>query len=174
MGTTCTICTHARRSEVETCLQQRVPYRRIATRFGLSRSAVSRHAAHSAAIECLPLHPVSPMEVEKIEPVTLPASPKQALAELQRVAEEKFNQANRRGDEHAALAWFKAAHGVVQDRVKLQGQGITPEASTVSATRETLDRQIARSNLLRKFAAHLATTAGEKQKLVAAASIAGS
>ena len=43
MKTQCTVCLHARRSEVETALAGKTPLREIARQFGVSKDSVRRH-----------------------------------------------------------------------------------------------------------------------------------
>lgn len=45
MGRQCSICTHERRGEIEALLIEGVSYRAISGQFGVSKSAVERHAA---------------------------------------------------------------------------------------------------------------------------------
>jgi hypothetical protein len=40
---TCTVCSHAAREEIDSALIRRRPYRKIAERFGVTESALSRH-----------------------------------------------------------------------------------------------------------------------------------
>jgi hypothetical protein len=40
---TCTICSHAAREEIDSSLVRRAPYRKIAQRFSVSETALSRH-----------------------------------------------------------------------------------------------------------------------------------
>ena len=44
MPRTCTVCTHDEHHAINVDLLDRVPYRRIATRYGLSEAAVRRHS----------------------------------------------------------------------------------------------------------------------------------
>ena len=53
MNTQCTICRHPKREEIEDALVRRVPMRRIARRYGVSKSAVGRHIRNHVAEELL-------------------------------------------------------------------------------------------------------------------------
>ena len=53
MNTQCTICRHPKREEIEDELVRRVPIRRIARRYGVSKSAVGRHILSHVAEELL-------------------------------------------------------------------------------------------------------------------------
>ena len=53
MNTQCTICRHPKREEIEDALVRRVPMRRIARRYGVSKSAVGRHIRSHVAEELL-------------------------------------------------------------------------------------------------------------------------
>ena len=53
MNTQCTICRHPKREEIEDALLRRVPMRRIARRYGVSKSAVGRHILSHVAEELL-------------------------------------------------------------------------------------------------------------------------
>jgi DNA-binding transcriptional ArsR family regulator len=49
----CTICRHPKRKEIEDALVRRAPMRRIARRYGVSKSAVGRHIRSHVAEELL-------------------------------------------------------------------------------------------------------------------------
>ena len=53
MITQCTICRHPKREEIEDALVRRVPMRRIARRYSVSKSAVGRHFLSHFAEELL-------------------------------------------------------------------------------------------------------------------------
>jgi DNA-binding transcriptional ArsR family regulator len=53
VNTQCTICRHPKRKEIEDALVRRVPMRRIARRYGVSKSAVGRHILSHVAEELL-------------------------------------------------------------------------------------------------------------------------
>ncbi len=53
MNTQCTICRHPKREEIEDELVRRVPMRRIASRYGVSKSAVGRHIRSHVAEDLL-------------------------------------------------------------------------------------------------------------------------
>jgi DNA-binding transcriptional ArsR family regulator len=53
VNTQCTICRHPKRKEIEDALVRCVPMRRIARRYGVSKSAVGRHILSHVAEELL-------------------------------------------------------------------------------------------------------------------------
>jgi DNA-binding transcriptional ArsR family regulator len=53
VNTQCTICQHPKREEIEDALVRRVPMRRIARRYGVSKSAVGRHIRSHVAEKLL-------------------------------------------------------------------------------------------------------------------------
>ena len=50
MKTQCTVCFHARRSEIETALADKIPLREIAREFGIGKDSARRHRLHMTPI----------------------------------------------------------------------------------------------------------------------------
>jgi len=122
MARKCSICTHNKRREIDQAIIAGQSYRDIAGRFGLSKSAVERHAkAH------LPATLVKAQEVEEV------AQAGALLAQVQELRDRAFkilDRAERSQDLRAALQALREARGCVELLAKLAGE--TSEAPQVN------------------------------------------
>lgn len=91
MSTQCTICQHPKREEIEDALVRRVPMRRIARRYDVSKSAVGRHFRSHVAEELLEM---MRERVEAQRAAKFGLSP--ALAERLRIERERAETLRRK------------------------------------------------------------------------------
>ena len=84
MNTQCTICRHQKRELIEDALVRRVPMRRIARRYGVSKSAVGRHIRNHVAEELLDSMR-GQIEAQRVAELRLPP----ALADRLRIERER-------------------------------------------------------------------------------------
>ena len=113
MSTRCTVCSHAERDAIEQSLVGGASNRDMAGRFGLSRSAVSRHTtSHLPAAE---VRVVQARDAERAE------SLHDRLEELYRRAEGILDQAEAAGRHNVALAGVKELRGILEFAAKLAG-----------------------------------------------------
>ena len=61
MGRPCTVCSHNSREEIDTSLIGGSPYRDVAGRFGLSKSAIERHASEHLIAAIARVADISPV-----------------------------------------------------------------------------------------------------------------
>ena len=92
----CTICSHTERGSIEESLRAGQPFRAIASRFGVGRMALHRHAAKHLPVQ----------EKEKaVPPPPAPPSPVETAA--WQLAEALVDAINRR-DARAQRVWLLA------------------------------------------------------------------
>ena len=112
MARTCSLCSSPDREEVDQAIRDKVPIRDIAGRYGTSRSAVQRHAAHVLQADAL----VSP-------PIPLQAHGDRSylsdLESLHQAALRWFAVAEREQNSPAACAWFRELRQTVETGFKM-------------------------------------------------------
>lgn len=114
MPRTCSICIHAKRSEIEKCLIDSVPYRIIASRFGTSPTSLQRHKA-----DHLPGKIVQAKAVQEIEEAGDLLSQVQSL---RRKSLDLLDKAERAGDYRTALAGVKEARACIETLLEVEGK----------------------------------------------------
>jgi len=114
MARKCSVCTHHKRGEIDQAIIAGQSYRDIAGRFGLSKSAVERHAkAH------LPATLVKAQEAEEV------ARADALLAQVQELRDRALkilDKAERSQDFKTALGAIREARGCVELLAKLAGE----------------------------------------------------
>ncbi len=113
MPRTCTVCSHARRPEVDAALLAGEPYRSIAQRFAASPDAVLRHKAHVAPALA---------EAKRAERVACADSLLGKVAELEADARRLGRTAEKAGDARTALAAVRELTRIVELLGRLRGE----------------------------------------------------
>ena len=73
MSKTCAACRHPRRAQLDEALRSGIPYRELTERFGISKSALSRHRAdHLNPVPVVPIAAPPATPPIKAAPVTEP------------------------------------------------------------------------------------------------------
>lgn len=112
-GTTSTVSSHPRVDEIDALLISGTPHRVVAERFGVSKSAVTRHAKNG-----LPQAMLKAREAGEIASADALVA---ELKELKEAAVAVLEKAREAGDGREMLAAIKVARGVVETVAKLIG-----------------------------------------------------
>jgi len=110
---TCAVCNHPRRAEIDRLLVEKAPLRDIAGQFGVSRSALSRHAGH------IPGALVAAKGAEEA------AQAETLLAQVQGLVKRAtgiLDRAERAGELQAALGAIREVRGCLELLGKLNGE----------------------------------------------------
>jgi len=110
---TCAVCSHPSRAEIDRHLVEKVSLRDIAGRFGVSRSALSRHAGH------IPGALVAAKGAEEA------AQAETLLAQVQGLVKRAtgiLDRAERTGELQAALGAIREVRGCLELLGKLNGE----------------------------------------------------
>jgi len=110
----CTVCDHPQRHSIDEALVSGAPYRSVAKRFGLSKSAVYRHKT-----DHLPAHLLKAKEVEEAARAD---DLLEQVRSLQAHALRILERAEQAGDLRTALAAISQARGNLQLLGKLAGE----------------------------------------------------
>jgi hypothetical protein len=123
---TCTICSHARLSEINNALVKNEAYRRVSKRFGASASAMYRHqqehlpASRSALVE------------DNAPELALDSTLLAKITRLEAEARRLGKKAEDAGDFRGAMAAVRELVRIVELLGKLQGEITEPGAMTVN------------------------------------------
>ena len=121
MPRTCAICTHPKRAEINEALVGAEPSRRVASRFGVGKSAIYRHQQeHLPAALSL-----ATKAKEAVEGDALLDKVGRLEAEAQRIGK----LAEDAGDLRTAMAGVRELRGIVELLAKLIGRFDGPRAS---------------------------------------------
>lgn len=112
-GRRCTVCTHSQRSEVDRALVKGAPKRRIATDYGLTESAVRRHAARH-----IPKLLTEAAEARAKEERLTAADLLSDLRNLQKTAQRLLTKAEKMGDLPTALRAVGELRGLLSVGLK--------------------------------------------------------
>jgi AcrR family transcriptional regulator len=111
MAGRCSICVHPERDVIETDLVSGATTRDIAGRFGVSRSAVSRHGGAHLPIEVVTA--TATRDVERVQTL------EERLEELYARAEAILEQVEAAGRHNVALAGIKELRGILEFAAKM-------------------------------------------------------
>jgi transposase-like protein len=114
MSRRCTVCDHPERHGIDAALVGGAPYRSVAKRFGLSKSAVYRHKT-----EHLPAHLLKAREAEVVARAD---NLLEQVRTLQAHALDILERAEKAGDLRTALAVISQARGNLELLGKLAGE----------------------------------------------------
>jgi len=110
---TCAVCNHPRRAEIDRLLVEKVSLRDIAGRFGVSRSALSRHGGH------IPGALVAAKEAGKVADAGTLLDQVQGLVVR---ATGILDRAEQGGEHQAALGAIRELRGCLELLGKLNGE----------------------------------------------------
>ncbi len=113
MPAKCTICLSIERDAIETALVSRVSYPDIAGRFGVSRSALSRHAERHL--------PAERIEVAQAADLERARGLQERLEDLYERASAILDQAEVTGRHNVALAGIRELRGILEFAARLTG-----------------------------------------------------
>lgn len=114
MPRTCTICTQAKREEIDQVLLAGEPYRHIASRFGTSTAALQRHKA-----EHVPVHVAKAREAAEV------ASADDLLEQIKGLRNRAIgilNKAEKAGDYRTALMGIREARACIETLLEVEGE----------------------------------------------------
>ena len=126
---TCAICNHPRRAEIDRLLVEKVSLRDIAGRFGVSRSALSRHTGH------IPCALVAAKEAGKVADAgTLLDQVKGLVVRATGI----LDGAEQAGEYQAALGAIREVRGCLELLGKLNGELRTSASAIAVANAQTV------------------------------------
>lgn len=126
---TCAVCSHPRRAEIDRLLVEKVSLRDIAGRFGVSRSALSRHAGH------IPGALVAAKEAGKVADAGTLLDQVQGLVVR---ATGILDRAEQAGEHQAALGAIREVRGCLELLGKLNGELRTSASAIAVANAQTV------------------------------------
>ena len=125
---TCAVCSHPSRAEIDRLLVEKVSLRDIAGQFGVSRSALSRHAGH------IPCALVAAKEAGKVADAGTLLDQVQGLVVR---ATGILDRAEQAGEHQAALGAIREVRGCLELLGKLNGELRTSASAIAIANAQT-------------------------------------
>ncbi len=126
---TCAVCSHPRRTEIDRLLVEKVSLRDIAGQFGVSRSALSRHAGH------IPAALVAAKEACMVADAgTLLDQVKGLVARATGI----LDRAELAGEHHAELGAIREVRGCLELLGKVSGELRTSASAIAVANAQTV------------------------------------
>jgi hypothetical protein len=141
----CTVCSHARRDEINTALLARVGVREVARRYQLDKSTVSRHQRLHLIPRLTPAEQAAPAIVQAIEDQDLRFDVMIAMRDLHDRTLALLTKAEESNDGHLALRAIREARGNLQLLGHLDGSldgPVAPQSGNVSVVITYIDRAV--------------------------------
>jgi hypothetical protein len=135
MGRKCGICYHSERDAIEKALQEKVPLREIAGRYGTTRSALQRHAQHI-------IEQAAAGAPAVVLPETKPATFIEEMDRLKATALKWLALAEKAENSAAAVTWHRALRETLELYFKIgveQMRAAAESAEPKEPTAETVD-----------------------------------
>lgn len=121
----CTVCAHPERATIDRTLAAgNVPFRRLASLYGVHEAAIRRHAEDHL--------PAAMAEAAQAELVAHGTALLAQVTSLHRRALGLLQRAEAAGDLRAAMAGIREARGCIELLARLEGQLAEREAATVN------------------------------------------
>jgi|SRR5580693_7235597 hypothetical protein len=141
----CTICSHARRDEINTALLARVGVREVTRRYQLDKSTVSRHQRLHLLPRLTAAESAAPARVQAIEDNEAHLNVMTAMRDLHRRTLALLNKAEESGDIHVALRAVREARGNLEMLGRLDGSldgPVAPTSGNVQVVIQYVDKAI--------------------------------
>jgi hypothetical protein len=110
----CTVCSHARRDEINTALLARVGVREVARRYELDKSTVSRHQRLHLIPRLTAAESAVPARLQAIEDHEVHLDVMASMRDLHRRTLALLTKAEESNDSHLALRAIREARGNLQ------------------------------------------------------------